>query len=273
MRRPSPLTFIVLLLGLCIGLVAWHYAARRNGNLSGPETGVFLVLRPIQRTLSGVGSWAADVGRAMTQRGGIIDENTRLRKRIAQLEGDNQRLLRYRRENEELRRLLKMPKPPGGKNLAAEVVSLDATSYARRIVLNVGRRHGVRPKDVVYTAQGVVGQVTFVGPFSSKVYLITDRESGVGAMTTRTMAQGVVQGTGERICKMEYLDFQSDVREGDLVVTSRIANYSMFPKGLVIGRVLKVEKNKTISKMTAYIDPAVPLDRITAVYVRTQAGR
>ncbi len=86
-------------------------------------------------------------------------------------------------------------------------------------------------------------------------------------MTARTMAKGIVQGTGDRICKMTYLDFQADVREGDLVLTS--GDSTIFPRGLVIGRVLKVEKNKTYSKMQAYIDPAVPFDRISAVYVRT----
>jgi rod shape-determining protein MreC len=87
-------------------------------------------------------------------------------------------------------------------------------------------------------------------------------------MTARSMAKGVVQGTGERICKMTYLDYQADVREGDLVLSSGDA--TVFPRGLVIGRVLRVQKNKTYSTMSAFIDPAVPFDRISAVYVRAR---
>jgi rod shape-determining protein MreC len=194
-----------------------------------------------------------------------------LRARLADAEGENKRLVRYRRENEELRQLLNMRKPSGGSGVAADVVSLASTDLARRITLNVGARQGVRPKDVVYTARGVVGQVIQVSPLTSKVLLLTDRQSGVGAMTARTTARGVVKGTGKSDCKMMYLDFQADVREGDLVVTS--GESEIFPKGLIIGRVLRVEKDKTYSNMTAYIDPAVPFDQISAVYVRVQTGQ
>ena len=278
MRRPSPLISLILLIVVCVVLVAWYKAARRGddkndrmyGGMSPPEQGTLFVLRWVQRPLMAVGNWFGDVGRTMTRRNGIISENEALRKRLADLEGQNQRLTRYRLENAELRQLLKMPKLPGGKEVAADIVSLDATDYARRVILNAGSRRGVRPKDVVYTAHGVVGHVITVSPFSCVVLLLTDRKSGAGAMTSRTMAKGVVKGTGDPICKMEYVDFHADVREGDLVVTS--GDSTIFPRGLVIGRVLKVEKNKTYSSMNAYIDPAVPFDQISAVWVRVQAG-
>jgi cell shape-determining protein MreC len=52
----------------------------------------------------------------------------------------------------------------------------------------------VRAKDVVYAAQGVVGQVIEVAPLSCIVLLLIDGESGrVGAMTSRTMAKGIFE--------------------------------------------------------------------------------
>jgi hypothetical protein len=39
---------------------------------------------------------------------------------------------------------------------------------------------------------------------------------------------------------------------------------------MIVGRVLKVEKNKTYSSMTADIDLAVPFDQISAVWVRAR---
>jgi len=275
-RRSSPVGTVVVLFVLCVGLVTWHYLARRHGGISLPESGAFLALRPAQRMLLGTGDWVSDVGRTMMRRNGIIRENESLRARLADVEGENKRLLRYRKENEELRQLLHMRKKPSGTNIPAEVVSLASSEFSQRILLNIGSRQGVRPKDVVYTARGVVGQVIEVSAFSAKVLLLTDRQSGVGAMTARTTARGVVQGPdaatrakfGEAICKMSYFDFQADVREGDLVVTSGVSE--IFPKGLIIGRVLLVEKDKTYSRMTAYVDPAVPFDQISTVYVRVQ---
>ena len=274
-HRLPPLFIFIFLVVICAALVAWHNTARENGAVSPPESVAFMALRPAQRVLVGVRDWCVDVGRAMFRRGGTIRENQMLKQRLADLEGQNRRLIRYQRENQELRRLLAMPPLPGGKQVAADVISFDATDYTRNIIINVGSLHGVQEKDVVYTAQGVVGQVISRDRWNSRVLLLTDRQASVGAMVSRTAAKGVVQGTGadeqDRECKMSYLNFGADVREGDLVVTS--GESKIFPRGLVIGRVLKVEKDKTYSRMTADIDPAVSFDRISAVYVRVQGAR
>src|SRR4028119_2473217 len=223
MRRPAPFILIFVLLVIAAVAVGWQRAAHSNGGISAPEGVVYLVLRPVQRTLSTVGDWFSDLGRTMFRRGGVVEENERLRGEVANLRGQTQRLSRYRRENEELRRLLKLKPPEGGTSIAADVVSLDATPYARRVTLSIGTRQGVRSKDVVFVAQGVVGQVVDVSPFTSKVVLLTDRESGVGAMSTRTMAKGWINGTGTRTLQMSFLDYNSDVREGDLIVTSGLS--------------------------------------------------
>ncbi len=131
-RRSSPLVIVTVLLALCIGFTVWHKAAQRRGGISAPESAAFAVLRPVQRALIGIGDWASDVGRVMFRRKSIVSENEELRGRVAHLEGTNRRLLRYRRDNEELRKLLKMPKPDGGEFVAAEVVSFDATDYAHQ---------------------------------------------------------------------------------------------------------------------------------------------
>jgi rod shape-determining protein MreC len=269
LRRPAPFILVVFLLIIAAVAVGWQRSAHSNGGVSAPEGIVYVVLRPVQYTLSTVGDWFSDLGRTMFRRGGTVEENERLRGEVANLRGQTQRLLRYRRENEELRRLLGLKPPEGGTNVAADVVSLAATPYARRVTLNIGTRQGVRSKDVVFVAQGLVGQVVAVSPFTSSVVLLTDRESGVGAMSTRTMAKGWVNGTGARTLQMSFLDYNSDVREGDLIVTSGLSE--IFPRGLIIGRVLRVDRNKSYSRLSAEIDPAVPFDQLSAVFVRTGA--
>ena len=271
-RRPKPSSIIVPLLFLAAFLVAWVYAAHRKESLSLPESGALLVLRPAQYSLIHVGGWFGDLGRTMFRRGSIVDENRRLKESLALVQAQNEGLLRYRRENSDLRRLLAMPPPEKGRYISADVVSLDATDYARRIIIDVGGGQGVRPKDVVMAPQGLVGQVVETAPHfgASTILLLTDRQSAVGAMTSRRQAKGILQGTGDRLCKMSYLDFDADVREGDLVVTS--GDSTIFPRGLVLGKVVKVEKDKTYSQMTAIVEPAVPFNELSAVQVRVQAG-
>ena len=270
-RSPAPVFLLTLLL-VCMALAVWSQRARSQGKVALPDSVAIGMLRPAQKTLTAVGNWFSDVGRVMIRRGDILQENAELNRRVADLDNRNKRLLRYQQENRELRQLIKMPPPANGRLVSAEVVSRDASEYARRVVLNAGAPQGVRAKDVVYNAQGVVGQVIEVDDKygTSTVLLITDRMAGVGAMVQRTAARGLLQGTGQGTCIMTYLNLHADVREGDLIVTS--GDSKIFPKGMVLGRVLKVRKDKTYSQTSAEIEPAARLDQISAVWVRVQAG-
>ena len=168
--------------------------------------------------------------------------------------------------------MLKTPKAPGGKSIAADVVALDSSNYTRRVTLDVGARQGVRVKDVVYVAQGAVGQVVEVSPFNCIVLLLTDGDAGaIGAMTSRTAAKGLLFGTGGPKCRLEvFSSYQADVREGALALTSGLSD--IVPRGLVLGRILKVKRDKSYSRLTAEVEPMAPLERLSVVYVRVGAG-
>ena len=256
------------------GLAFWQNASSSRGRMAAPDAASSALLSPFQRGLNATGGYFVDIGRVVVRRDDLASRNARLERRVAELEGQNARLVRFRRENEELRRLLAMPKLEGGKNLAAEVVFSEASEMTRRLVLNVGSRAGVRLKDVVTCPEGLVGQVTQVGPWTCAVTLPIDRDGAVGALIARSGAKGVVLGNGNEVAKLAYLDYGADVREGDLVVTSGLVRGrgAVFPRGIVIGRVLKVEKNAAYSRQDAFVEIGVPFGRLSSVSVRVQAG-
>lgn len=258
---------------LLVGLVAWQTAAASRGAMALPDGATTAALSPLQRGLRGGGAYLSDVGRVLVRRDDVLSENARLKTELAQAQGDNARLLSLQRENDELRGLLQMPNLPGGETLAAQVVSSDTSPLARRLILNVGARQKVRPKDVVYCAQGVVGQVSQVGPLTCVVTLLIDREGALGARVARSGASGVVVGEGSGVARLDYLPFGADVRAGDEVVTSGLSRDrgAIFPPGLVIGRIGQIEKNRVTSQQTATVELAVPFEAISAVKVRVGA--
>jgi rod shape-determining protein MreC len=268
MRRAFLL--IAFLVMLCGVLVGWQHRAGNQGRISPPEQVSFNFLRAVQQPLLAAGHWLGDVGRVLIGRNSILQQNRQLQNRVDYLQNENTRLRRYSRENAQLRQLLQLPKPDAGTPVAAMIVSFDATDFSRQIGLGIGSANGVAPKDVVYCAAGVVGQVTKNSSHYCTVLLLTDRQSGVGAITARSGARGVLQGTGGNLCKMEYFDFHSDVRTGDVVITS--GDSEIFPHGMVLGTVVKVEKDKTYSRLIAWVEPAVAFDSLTAVWVRTGAN-
>ena len=251
-------------------LVFLQNLAATRGKMAPTDAVATTALSPVQRAFRATGDYFSDVARVIFRRDDLAAQNARLQAQVADLQGQNQRLLRYRRENEELRTLLQMPKIPGGKNIPAEVIFSNTTDLARRIVLNAGSSAGVAPKDIVYSAQGLVGQVTQVSPFTCTVTLPIDREGSVGAMISRSGARGVLLGNGNLVAKLSYLDFAADVREGDLVVTSGLSRErgAIFPRGIVLGTVLKVEKDAISSRQEAFVQPSVDFQKLGAVWIR-----
>lgn len=268
MRRAFLL--IVFLVILCGVLVGWQHRAGNRERISPPEQVSFNLLRTVQQPLLATGHWLSDVGRVIIGRNSILQQNRQLQNRVDYLQNENTRLRRYSRENSELRQLLQLPKPDSGTPVAATIVSFDASDFSRQIGVGIGTSSNVAPKDAVYSAAGVVGQVTRVSSHYSTILLLTDRQSGVGAITARSGARGVLQGTGGNLCKMQYVDFNSDVRASDMVITS--GDSEIFPHGMVLGTVVKVEKDKTYSRLSAWVEPAVSFDNLSAVWVRTGAN-
>ena len=254
---------------LCLGLVALQNAAGAKGRLD-PVAGVgTALLSPMQSGLNGVGAYLGDVGRVILHRGDLASENNKLRARVVDLEGQTARLSRLQHENVELRGLLKMPAPLPGRNIGADVLAASRGDVARRLTIGAGSRAGVAVKDVVFCAQGLVGQVSQVGPWTSVVIPLVDRDGGAGAFVARSGAQGLVVGNGSDVPKMLYLPFDADAREGDLLLTSGAGRTegAIYPRGIVVGRLLKIEKDRAYSRQNAYVAPAVLPENLGAVWI------
>ncbi len=251
-------------------LVAWQTVAAGRGALALPDSAATVGLSPLQIGVRAGGQYLSDVGHVIVRRDDLASQNARLQSELDESRAQNARLLGLSRENQELRALLKMPDLPGGVSITAPVISSETSPLSRRLTLGVGARAGVQTRDVAYSAQGVVGQVTRVGEMTSVVTLIIDRQGALGARVGRSGAQGVVTGDGSLLARLDYLPYDADVRAGDTVLSSGLARDSgaVFPPGLVIGRVRSVEKNRVTSQQSATIEPAVPFESLSVVKVR-----
>src|SRR5438876_11798772 len=87
----------------------------------------------------------------------------------------------------------------------------------------------------VITPDGVVGKVVEAYPNASQVLLLTDQESGVGAMLANSRIQSLVGGQGEALLVMKYVPNDDDVNVGERVITSGMDR--IFPRDLPVGTV------------------------------------
>ncbi|RKY39888.1 MAG: rod shape-determining protein MreC [Candidatus Omnitrophota bacterium] len=191
----------------------------------------------------------------------LEEENKRLRKRIKELEQRIVDLEEARQENERLRGLLSFKKP-SYINIPAQVIGESADNWRRIVFLDKGKRDGIERDMPVITKEGLVGKVVNVGLRTAEVMLILDPGSRVGALVQRTRDTGIVKGNISS-CVLTYLDKYSDLQKGDVIISS--GKGGVYPKGLFIGKVSRIEKNLNRLYLEASINPAVDFHHLEEV--------
>ena len=76
----------------------------------------------------------------------------------------------------QLQRLLSLAGKGGYRIVAASVIA-NGQGFQQTVTLDAGSRDGVRPRETVLNGQGLVGEVTSVGPDTCTVLLATDSSS------------------------------------------------------------------------------------------------
>ena len=147
--------------------------------------------------------------------------------------------------------------------LAARVIGAGVDAASQIIHIDRGAREGVRRNMGVITPDGAVGKVIEVFRDTAQVLLITDKESGVGAMLTDSRVQAPVGGTGEPLLVMKYISSEEKVAPGAHVVTSGMDR--IFPADIPVGTVTEVKPGYPFLQIR--VKPAAQLDRLEAVFV------
>src|SRR5260370_17908977 len=132
--------------------------------------------------------------------------------------------------------------------LAARVIGTSADSASQTIYLDRGERDGIRRNMGVITPDGVVGKVIESYKDTAQVLLLTDKDSGVGAMLVDSRVQKPVGGTGEPMLILKYFSNEDNsVNPGDRIVTSGIDR--IFPPDLPVGTIVDIKAAITFSQI------------------------
>ncbi len=190
-------------------------------------------------------------------------ENERLRMQIADLRNDVGRLEESSRENLRLRGLLGVAQEKLIHGIAARVIGGDPSGWVKGIVVDKGTADGIREGMAVIHSQGLVGQVISVSSRAARVLLVSDHASGVDVLHETSRARGVVEGAGEQVCELTFVTKDAAVKEGDAIITSGMD--SVYPKGVLVGRISQVAESTGALFQTIEVKPAVDFSKIEEV--------
>jgi rod shape-determining protein MreC len=147
--------------------------------------------------------------------------------------------------------------------VAARVIGTSADTASQTIYLDRGERDNIHRNMGVITPDGVVGKVIESYRNTSQVLLLTDKDSGVGAMLAETRIQSPVGGVGEPLLSMKYVANDDIVNVGDRVVTSGMDR--IFPRDLPVGTVTQIKPGNPFKQIR--LRPAANLERLEEVIV------
>ncbi|WP_243371996.1 rod shape-determining protein MreC [Geotalea sp. SG265] len=170
--------------------------------------------------------------------------------------------------NERLKKLLELKSATQVPSLAAGVIGEDGSPWFKTLVIDRGAADGLQEGMPVVAVDGVIGRVVKVAANSSRVLLLTDHASGIAAIVQRSRARGVVKGAGDGRCSLEFSLRDEDVKVGDVIVTSGIGG--VFPKGIKVGEVTMVKKGAYGIFQTVEVRPTVNISRLEEVLILLQ---
>lgn len=173
----------------------------------------------------------------------VFQDRNDLKQQNAVLEATNllnsvrlQKLQALERENMRLRELLGSSFRLNERVLVAELLTIDMDPFSQQVVIDKGSKYGIFSGQAVLDATGVMGQVTEVGPISSRAILLTDPSHALPVQINRNGLRAIATGRGlGKPLQLEHLPYSADVRVGDLIVTSGFGG--RFPNGYPVGTV------------------------------------
>ncbi|HEY5703281.1 MAG TPA: rod shape-determining protein MreC [Gammaproteobacteria bacterium] len=225
----------------------------RNSHLESVRSALSVIVFPVQYIVdrpAALSGWVMDT---LKTRENLISENEKLRKEQLLLSSKLQKYDVLQSENQRLRLLLESSLKLKDRVVIAELLAVDMEPFRHTVVINKGKRSGAYDGQPIVDANGIMGQIVHVGPFSSTVLLITDPTHALPVQINRNGLRAILLGTGERNnLQLINLPNNADIKKGDLLVSSGLG--SRFPAGYPVGVVEDIK-----------LDPAEPFAKVKVV--------
>jgi len=168
-------------------------------------------------------------------------------------------------ENKRLRDLLQFQDKVEDRKITAQVIAKDVSAEFRSLRINKGSNSGIQRGMAVVTHEGIVGKILRTTPEYSDVLTMLDNLSSIDAIVQRTRARGLVEGATDFSAILRYALRTDDIEVGDVVVSSGLDG--VYPKGLMLGSVIKVTKKSYGVTQDVELRPSVDFSKLEELLV------
>lgn len=235
-------------------------AQQRDRNIYSLRSVLSLIVYPIQYLVSLPTNLYNRAANSVLLYDSLVEENKKLKHQQLLNKAKLLKLAALEKENIRLRSLLESSYNLGEQVLIAELLSVNLAPYEHVVLVNKGSLFGIRPKQPVIDAEGIVGQVIRANPLTSEIMLITDPSHAIAVQVNRNGLRTIAVGSGQlNRLNLPFLPNNVDIQPGDLLITSGLGG--TFPQGYPVAVVeeVKPQPDKPFAKIQAV--PKALLDR------------
>ncbi len=229
---------------------------------------LFETVGPVQKAVSGISDAVFTLKRNYYDLLSAQEEKERLWKELQQCRASAYQYREAVATNARLRRLLDFKDNSRVPSVAAQIIGKDPSLWFRSVVIDRGSSDGVVKGMPVVTGDGIVGQIYSSSPNYAKVLLSIAPSSALDVLLQESRVRGILKGTGGETYRLEYVLKTVEVNEGDHVVTAGYGG--LFPTGLPVGVVTRVEKKRRGMFLEIEVTPAVDFKTLEDLLVLQQ---
>ena len=259
-RKKIKLLVIFFIILIVLSLNFWQ---------DGVKNFFYSVSESISQRLWNEGDDSSDLMEGILERGDLKTENEELKKLNQELLARVAFLAKTEEENRMLREALGLELQKDFQLVLADILSKDVAGDS--ILINKGLEDGLAVEMPVINEQKVLlGQISEVYQNYCRVMLVSDPESSFPAeIQEKGEITGVIKGKGNFRILLEKILHDKEVNEGDVVITSSLGG--IFPRGLLIGKVSKVQKSDIESFQKIEIAPLFDIEELRSIFIITNS--
>ena len=213
--------------------------------------------------------WVADIPARVSfliddvfvSRTDLLEQNQALREELLVARRELQLLESLASENSRLLELNTATADLDRDVMPAEIINIAPDPFSKRVLINRGANAGVFVGQPLLDANGLMGQVVEVLPFTSWVLLITDPNHVTPVEVNRNGERALARGSRLNAAELEleFVTQTQDMKAGDRLVSSGMGQ--IYPKNYPVAEIISVYADPGLDFATVRARPLAQMAR------------
>ncbi|MEH7456727.1 rod shape-determining protein MreC [Bacillus sp. JJ1127] len=263
---------IVLLVSIILLVALIGISLKERKSLTWPEQFVKDTVGVVERVFQKPANYVAGFFENVEDVKRTYEENKQLKEKLDNYATLSANVENLKKENKELKEQVGIKDSlDAHQEIQATVVSRNPDKWYDLVGIDKGAQQGIKKDMAVMTPKGLIGRVKSVSQFTSTVELLSsmNRTNRISAVVQgkEDSIFGLIEGYDKEKQLLLFTKISSNVQveKGQMVVTSGLGD--IFPKGLVIGKIVDVQPDAYGLTQTAYVEPAADLNDVNHIMV------